>query len=344
MVSCTIRRLKHRGDTTTNSPTSGSSTNKFPRRGSPRVVTDHATPASNRHVWKGILASTRPVRLRDEDRVVSFAPEALEGMAAQITQGYIPLNYEHLTFLPPIGRIDNATIHVAYDGESELLIAGRSMPNHRIVDRLDLPSTLDDLPEVSSPELSIRLNYTPRNFDQEIAREILEECGDIADPHERWAELPPLEFVLLIPVVWSAGKFFGSFLSALGKAAGDALAAKISSWARKSKHPSRTIIFALQFELPDGSNICGYVLSTSEQLRVSIDTVLEMSEELAVVAGLQNEMTIFPNLKEAAFFLADGKWHLGWWTDGERVFHTAWLDTNPPDIDGVLGRNESENT
>ena len=285
--------------------------------------TDHATPASNQHVWKRMLASTRPVRLRGEDRVVSFAPEALEDMAAQITTGYIPLNYEHLSFLPPMGRIDNATVHVADDGESELFIAGHSLASYRIVDGPDLPSIVADLPRVHSPELSVKLNYTPRNFDEETARQILEECHDIADPQERWAELPPLEFVLYIPVVWSAGKFFGSFFGALGKAAGEALAAKIGSWARKSKNPSRTVIFTLRFGLRDGSNICGYVLATSEQLPASIDDVLKASEDLAVIAGLQGEMSIFPNLKEAAFFLADGEWYLGWWTDGERVFHTG---------------------
>lgn len=308
------------------------------------MVTDHATSASNRRVWKGMLASTRSVRLRGEDRVVSFAPEALEGMAAQITTNYIPLNYEHLCFMPPMGRIDTATIHVADDGESELFVAGRSLPGYRIVDGPDLPSIVADLPRVYSPELSVKLNYTPRNFDEETARQILEECGDLAEPHERWAEIPPLEFVLLVPVVWGAGKFFGSFLGALGRAAGDALAAKISSWARKSKDPNRTIVFALQFELPDGSNICGYVFSTSEELRASIDDVLEASEDLAAIAGLQSETTIFPNMKEAAFFLAGGNWHLGWWTDGERVLHTGWLDANPPDIAGILGQDESDNT
>lgn len=274
-------------------------------------MTDHATPAYSRHVWKGILASTRPAKLRGEDRVVSFAPEALERMAAQITKNYIPLNYEHLSFMPPMGRVDNATVYVADDGESELAFSGRRLPSYRIVVGPDLPPMLDDLPKVYSPELSIRLNYTPRNFDEETARQILEECGDIAYPDERWAELPPLEFVLLVPVVWSAGKFFGSFLGALGRAAGDALAAKISSWARKSKDPSRTTIFSLQFELSDGSKICGYVFSKSEQLQTSINDVLEASEDLATIAGLQNEMTIFPSMKTAAFFLADGKWHLG---------------------------------
>ena len=57
------------------------------------MAADQVTGASPEPVWKGILASTRPVRLRGEDRVVGFAREALEGMAAQISQGFVPLNY-----------------------------------------------------------------------------------------------------------------------------------------------------------------------------------------------------------------------------------------------------------
>lgn len=149
------------------------------------MTTDHLTGAPSEQVWKGILVSTRPVRLRGEDRVVGFTREAMEGMADQITQGFVPLNYEHLLFLPPMGRIDVATVRVADDGESELHVEGRDLRAYAIPDGPDMLAIADDLPEISSPELSIELSYTPRNFDEEVAREIVEECGEIARPDER---------------------------------------------------------------------------------------------------------------------------------------------------------------
>ena len=302
------------------------------------MAADQVTGASPEPVWKGILASTRLVRLRGEDRVVGFAREALEGMASQISQGFVPLNYEHLLFLPPVGRITTATVRVADDGESELHIEGHNLSTYAIVDGPDVLAIANDLPEIFSPELSIELNYTPRNFDEDVAREIIEDCGDIARPDERWAELPPLEFAILIPVVWGAAKFAGSLLGALGQATGEALVAKMGSWARRSKQPNRTVIFALKFQLPDGANVCGYVLASPDNFESAIGSVLEASEELAVIAGLQNQTKVFPAMKDAAFFFDEGQWHLGWWTDGESVFCTAWFEGNPPDIDGVLGR------
>ena len=301
------------------------------------MAADQVTGASPEPVWKGILASTRLVRLRGEDRVVGFAREALEGMASQISQGFVPLNYEHLLFLPPIGRITTATVRVADDGESELHIEGHNLSTYAIVDGPDVLAITNDLPEIFSPELSIELNYTSRNFDEDVAREIIEDCGDIARPDERWAELPPLEFAILIPVAWGVGKFAGSFLAALGRAAGDALATKISSWAQRSSHPDRTVVFAIRFQLHDRSSICGYVLAAQDDLEAAIDGLLEASEMLAAVAGLQKEGRLFPTLKDAAFFLHEGQWHLGWWTDGESVFSTAWFEENPSDVDGVLG-------
>ena len=292
--------------------------------------------------WKGVIASTRPVRLRGEDRIVRFARQALDGMAEQINRDTIPMNYEHLGFLPPIGLIDTATVRESNDGEYELHIEGPMVPAFTVSDKPDFQTAFAHVSEAPSPELSVRLSYTPRNFADSVATEILDDLGDIAHPEERWAALPPLEFALLIPVVWGATKFAGSFLSALGSSAGDAVATKIASWARRSKRPDRTVVFALKFHLQDGSSICGYVLASQEELREAIGSAMAASEELAVIAGLQNEMELLPALKDAAFFLDDGQWYLGWWTGGDAVFRTGWFEENPPDVDGVLDHGDGE--
>lgn len=297
---------------------------------------------SSEQYWRGVIASTRPVRLRGEDRTVKFARQALDGMAAQINQDTVPLNYEHLGFLPPIGRIDTATVRETNDGEFELHVEGPVLAAPMAINEPNFQTALAHLPEAQAPELSIELSYTPRNFDDNVAAEILDDLGSIAHPEERLAALPPLEFALLIPVVWGAAKFAGSFLGALGSSAGNALATKIASWARRSKRPDRTVVFALKFHLQDGSSICGYVLASGEELREAIDCALAASEELAAIAGMQNEMELLPAMKDAAFFLEDGRWNLGWWTDGGTVFRAGWFEEYPPDVDGVLDDGDGE--
>ena len=303
---------------------------------------EESSRPSSQHQSRGVIASTRPVRLRGEDRIVCFTRQALDGMAAQFNQNFIPLNSEHLGFLPPIGRIDTAAVIETDDGEFELHIAGPSLQNFDAVDEPEWESILADPTEASTPELSVKVSYTPRNFDESVAREILDDIRDVAQPDERWSEWPPLEFAFLIPVVWGVTKFAGSFLDELGRAAGNAVATKIGSWVRRSKQPDRTVVLALKFHLPDESSICGYVLAAPGELQGAVDRLLAASEELAVIAGLQKEIVFLPGMKDAAFFLDDGQWHLGWWTDGEAVFRTAWFEANPPDVNGVLGRRESE--
>lgn len=90
--------------------------------------------------------------------------------------------------------------------------------------------------------------------------------------------------------------------------------------------------------MADGSSICGYELAAKGDVEEATDSMIKASETLAALAGMQNELRLFPAMKEAVFFLDDGQWHLGWWTDGETVFQTEWFERNPPDIDGILGR------
>ena len=291
--------------------------------------------------WRGMIATTRPVRLRDEDRVVTFARTALDGMAQQINEVFVSLNYEHLEFMPPIGRIDNATVIIAEDGESELQITGSDMCNRFVSlarDPFALPS---ESPDVGSPDLSISIMYEPRNFEDHVAQTIQDDLGDKAHPVERWAQLPPLEFAILIPVVWGAIRFAGAFLDELGRSLGAEIGARIATWSRRSKQPSRTVVFSLRFEIHDGSSINGFVLASSGNVELAVNSALDASEELATIAGIQRQANVLPSMKESAFFLEDGRWHLGWWTDGESVFHTRWFAENQPDVDGVLGHGEA---
>ena len=207
------------------------------------MATEEAAQEPEQQIWKGLIATTRPVRLRGEDRVVRFAREALDGMAQQYTQKFVALNYEHLEFVPPIGRINFAKVEEAEDGEFELHISGPCLSNHTIGEEPNVLELCADLPEVKLPELSFKLHYEPRNFEDDVSSEIRRDCGEFAVPVERWAALPPLEFAILIPVVWGATRFVGSFLAELGRAAGVAVTKKSLPGQEEASSPTAPSYF-----------------------------------------------------------------------------------------------------
>jgi hypothetical protein len=68
--------------------------------------------------------STRAVRLRGEDYLVSFTKEALLDMANQVRSGYVMMNVDHLSYLPPIGYWHRAEVVDDAEGHSELVMYG----------------------------------------------------------------------------------------------------------------------------------------------------------------------------------------------------------------------------
>jgi hypothetical protein len=68
--------------------------------------------------------TTRPVTLPSGE-VVRFTREALEGMAEQVkSASFIPITAEHLSFMPPIGNMDDAEVIILADGHFELIVTG----------------------------------------------------------------------------------------------------------------------------------------------------------------------------------------------------------------------------
>jgi hypothetical protein len=47
---------------------------------------------------------------------VNFSREALESAAQQVATGFIPMSVEHLSYLPPRGRITRAEIETDAEG------------------------------------------------------------------------------------------------------------------------------------------------------------------------------------------------------------------------------------
>jgi hypothetical protein len=302
-------------------------------------MTEPDAAVMNQPQYRALVLSTRPIQARGDDHVTKFASGCLHDMTRQVRDGYVWLSVEHLSVLPPLGRWRDAQVELCEDGEEELFFTGEDLP-HYVGDFDDsaLQRVIAGLPISSAPTIAPELHYDRRNYDWATALEIEQECDCPAHGHERWAELPPLEFALAIPVVWGATRFAGAFLDELGRAAGQALASKIRSWAGKCKDPNRSQVFVVVFRLDEHTTLRGCVVVPPSDPENLLQRAWNSVEALATVAGLQADRDFLPGMVDSAFFFDGDRWQLGWWTDGERVIETTWLRDNPPDTNGILGR------
>ncbi len=71
-------------------------------------------------------ATTRTVTLRSGEKV-SFAREALDDAARQVESGFIPMTTEHLSYLPPFGRIYRAEVVEDGSGHADLIFHAREL-------------------------------------------------------------------------------------------------------------------------------------------------------------------------------------------------------------------------
>ncbi|WP_419554438.1 hypothetical protein [Candidatus Poriferisodalis sp.] len=291
---------------------------------------------ANERELTGIILSTRPVDFPEDGHSVCFTRDALEGVAAQINERQIPLNREHLRFVPPLGHVTSAQVEEAEDGEFELHVKGTYVTQTVEERDLDLSLSSDGLLNAADVQLQINVEFTPRNFDPDVATEIADHLGDKARQNERWAELPPLEFALVVPMLWGAVRFAGAFFDALGQAAGQSLASKVASWCRRSRQPERVPVIAIYFEMPNGRFVSGYSISSGRDAESAVSQLLQHAECLAEIAGFLSQSQILPGMRDAAFFLQDGEWQLGWWNDDRNVYETSWFRGNRPDLSQFL--------
>lgn len=287
--------------------------------------------------------TTRPVRIAGDQFDTVITRQALEGMARQVREGHVAMTPEHLSYLGPIGRWVDAEVVDLPDGHGELRMYGEFIdslsPRHT-----DPPILLqlDDLPESEPPDvLDLTCSVELRIF-EDADHSAIKESAPFALHHQhRWAELPPLEWVIGIPVLWGATKFAGAFFSELGRSSAEAVVEWFKKWSGRAQQNDRDWIVTLRFDLEDGSSVSGYIPVTAhdEQSARDLIAALESAGVVASLAGTQSERQILGEVKEVAVIYdhQDG-WQLGWWTDGERVFKTLWFDKNKPAPERFLGR------
>lgn len=294
------------------------------------------SPAATK--YRARVITTRPITARGDDHVTVFTSECLHSMARQVREGVVWLNVEHLSFLPPLGRWRDGEVIVCDDGEEELFFSGEGLP-HYWAEYVEAARDefLARLPTNESPALSVELSYDRRNFDRATAEQLESDFDIPTHRRDRWAELPPLEYILTIPVAWGAAKFAGSFLDALGRAAGEGVVAKLRSWAKRSKKPDRSMVLVIEFKISHQSSMRGVVIAPTSEGSCLLERAWENIELLATLAGLQAEQDVLPQMVDSVFFFDGERWRLAWWTDGERVIKTVWFQENPPDTTGLHG-------
>src|SRR5579859_5367302 len=165
--------------------------------------------------------STRTVQLTTGE-LVNFSREALESAAEQAAAGFIPMGVEHLSYLPPRGRITRAEIETDAEGQADLVVYGQDLKFLRAGD-LSLVSGFPSTADQGQPLSDVTIGVEPRNYPPEVWQEIISRSPLPVIEKANWSGLPALIYTLSIPVVWGAIKFAGSFFERLGAAAADGL-------------------------------------------------------------------------------------------------------------------------
>ncbi len=286
-------------------------------------------------------ASTRTVELPTGERV-RFAKEALEGVANQVRSSFLPMHVEHLTVLPPIGRWVDAQVVEADDGEFELLMEGEYLPQLvRSGEDFDPFALLPGEAAAGKvPEMHLRVLTESRNFEEEDFQAIRQDAPVEIGQENRWAILPPLEWVFVFPVVWGAIRFAGSFFDELGKISAQKAAAWLEGSSRRAREPQRDRLVTLRFDLPGGGFVSGHIVAPHDgEAESTTAEGLAAAGALAEWVGAQVELGLIPGLQRAAFVWAEGRWNLAWYvTDGSAVYTTHWFERNAPDATRILGR------
>jgi hypothetical protein len=283
--------------------------------------------------------STRVAQLATGERFI-FAREALDKAAEQAGSRFIPIRVEHLSYLPPRGRITRAEIETAPDGESELVLHGTDLTALRAADMSLMPTTATS-DEPTDTLDDITLTIEPRNFTPEAWQRITSQAPVPITEAAAWAALPPLIVALAIPVTWGAVRFAGSFMSRLGEVAADDFYSWIRRTVRSARQPDREALVEIRFDIKDGGPaVIGITAfdGTSDasiaDLRKAIDSAGLLAEFAGSVAAGQQPA----ELRQCAFQWDSDRWRLAWWATDDAVYITPWLRQNYPDPQRFLGR------
>lgn len=282
--------------------------------------------------------STRVVELTTGEKV-SFAPEALHDIVRQAREGFIPMNIEHLNMLPPVGRWSDGEVKLLEDGEQQVLLYGEMLDQYVASVDIEDPFRQTGEGTGSAPAtIDASVGVEARNFDPETWREASSECPLPVRELHKWSSLPPIEWVLMVPVAWGASKFLGSFLERLGSAAGEALVGWLKATSRKAREPERDRYVTLSFVLDDGREVLGFIpFAADDDELVAVTAALDAAGTLAEVAGRLNDGAD-ASAHRVAYAFDGSEWRLVWFVTDDAAYCTKYFADNTPDPERFLGR------
>ena len=282
--------------------------------------------------------STRAVQLTTGERV-AFARQALDNAAHQVDSIFFPISTEHLAYLPPRGRVTRAEVITAPDGESELIMYGKDLRFLRAGEM-----SLGPVTEQASGPAEILTDVTiatePRNYTPGDWQEIVANAPISVEEGHAWADLPPIIWMLSIPVTWGLAKFTGSFLGRLGEAAADGLVAWIKRAAQAAKEPTRENLVEIRFDKKGSFAVLGFATldPRSDTSAADVQKALDAAGLLAEFAGSVAAGQQPTQLRQCAFQWDNDRWRLAWWATNDEVYVTPWFSENYPDPQRFLGR------
>jgi hypothetical protein len=320
----------------------------------PRVVAMHddgredQVAESERHAWREAevvakAGSTRPVTMVSGELVV-FTKAALEGIAEQVRTRFVVMQIEHLAVLPPVGRWHDADIVTADDGADELVLRGRLFTPLRPVGADPDPwvtfAASDPRPPAPQRIEIDHVGFEPRNFSATELRSVMANAPVRVEEEHRWSALPPLEWVLAIPVVWGLVRFAGSFLDTLGRESAEALVRWLRDSSDHAMGSERDRIVTVRFELQEGTMVLALVpVASTASLEDEVLAALDAAGRVAEFAGAHGTASSFGEVRQAAFLWQAGEWHLAWWVAADDTLRiTNWFLEHEPDPSRFLGR------
>lgn len=286
--------------------------------------------------------TTRTVELPSGERF-RFTKEALAGMADQTREQFIPMNIEHLTLMPPIGRWYDAEVVDLDDGESQLVMHGAAITHFDATDDLPDPFAPPEHQGTGEgpPLIPVGVEAEARNYDSPAWNDIVSAAPVPVEAVHKWAALPPIEWILAIPVTWGMAKFAGSFLDRLGASAAEGLIGWVTRSSQRAKSPDRDRFVTLRFEIDDRCTVYGFVPFTADDGSEPLQRAIDAAGTLAEVAGAQRSGTGMA--AHAIAYGFDGtRWRLAWFVTDRGAFRTRYYLMNMPQTDRFLESSTRE--
>lgn len=283
--------------------------------------------------------TTRTISIRTGERY-AFTRGALEKGLEDAKSGYIPMVEEHLSYLPPFGRLDGGYIEEDDEGHCELFFYAKSLRHGRATE-LTLPTSINIGDDIDAEELAIKVSLEPRNFRPDDFEELKEGSPFEVDKSVAWSELPPLIIAFSVGLASVGVKdFVQAFCKKIGEASAEGLASWIKKVAGRSKDSNRDALIECRFLLETGLHVLAFLPLDLKNAN-AIDDLKTYLSHLGAIAKFSNSLSTEEAslVKRIAFLYQKSDWHLCWWTTQDEVFVTPWFEKNRPDPRRFLGHN-----